>query len=370
MENQIPSKSQPQAVSLDTEGQESASMTTMAPPDFALRQDGKPNAGPQPGGKQPAQALPPALADGSNLKSPRFSLLLDLEEVFDATKTLQQGAKGRGVQAVQQCLYDLGFTLPNYGADGEWGAETTQALKAFQMANPPLAATGVLGAPTMAILDSRFGAVNLTANDKTDPWTPPGVKKILNPWSPHTIATLKSKITLKSFDMIYWTDEEWDGSAWKPVIFPGGGYNTGKEIGILNKSNGEVASTLYHEVLHANQPKTQTTTLAKESYAYRIGEEFSIGMGIPGHTNLRSTDAQGKEFADPSKVDPFVSSIYPGVSSAQPGDQVIGKGSKPGEVRVQRADGSITTRPAQVGEKIPGPMSIVNEKTHPASIWN
>jgi hypothetical protein len=72
-----------------------------------------------------------------------------------------------------------------------------------------------------------------------------------DPWSKHTIEVLRTRITLKSFDSISWADEEWDGGAWVPAPFPGGGYNTGTEIGVLNSSCEHMAETLYHEVLHA-----------------------------------------------------------------------------------------------------------------------
>jgi hypothetical protein len=130
-----------------------------------------------------------------------------------------------------------------------------------------------------------------------------------------------------------------------------------------------MSETLYHEVLHAEQPTHQTTTLAKESYAYRIGEEFSIAMGLGGRSGLRSTDAQGREFADPAKVDSFVATAYPSVPSGGGGDEIIDKGSTLGEVQVRRSNGSIYTRPAAVGEKVPGPMTTANEVVHPPTGW-
>jgi hypothetical protein len=129
-----------------------------------------------------------------------------------------------------------------------------------------------------------------------------------------------------------------------------------------------MAETLYHEVLHAEQPSSHATTLARESYAYRIGEEFSIALGLSGRPSLRSTDAQGREFADRTKVDAFVSTHYPSVVPGS-GDEIIGKGLGAGTVRVQHADGTISTRPAAVGEKVPGPMFTTNEVTHAKADW-
>jgi peptidoglycan hydrolase-like protein with peptidoglycan-binding domain len=310
------------------------------------------------------------IGDGHDLTSPRFSLIEDLEAAFDGERSVKLHDTGRGVQAIQQCLYDIGFGTPAHGADGKFGSETKTAVKAYQAANPPLVDDGKVGKDTMAALDARFAAFTLPpAASRSAPWTPAGVKPILGPWSPHTLQVLETRITLKSFDDISWADEEWDGSSWTPAPFPGGGYNTGTEIGVLNSTNEEMAETLYHEVLHAEQPTSHRTTLQKESYAYRIGEEFSIAAGLTGRSDLRSTDAQGREFADPAKVDAMVATEYPSVPASGANEEIIGKGATMGEVQVEKADGTVYTRAAAIGERVPGPMTTTNEVTHPATDW-
>jgi hypothetical protein len=273
------------------------------------------------------------------------------------------------VQAIQQALYDLGFSLPARGVDGIFGPETKLAVEAFQKANPPLDDDGVVGRHTMAALDARFAAPVLPAAvARSAPWTAACVRSILCPWSPHTIDVLRSRITLKSFDSISWDDEKWDGVAWVPAPYIGRGYNKRGEIGVTNTSCERISETLYHEVLHAEQPPKHSTTLQKESYAYRIGEELSIAMGLGGEPSVRSADAQGRQFADRAKVDTYVSKKYPSVPAAA-GGEILARGSAPGEVRVKRPDGSIHTRPAVVGEKVPGPVTLVNEVTHPTIGW-
>ena len=310
------------------------------------------------------------LGDGHDLTSPRFSKLLDLEDVYDGTSTLRKSvSKGRGVQAVQQALYDIGFTGPMFGADADFGDETEKAVKAFQKSKG-MSDTGVVDAKTMEELDKRFPTPTLpSAADRAATWTSACVLKILCPWSPHSVEVMRTKITLKSFDNISWADEEWDGAAWKPAPFPGGGYNTGTEIGVLNSSCEKMSQTIYHEVLHAEQPTTHKTTLQKESYAYRIGEEFSIAMGLSGRPALRSTDVQGRQFADPATVEAFVKKEYPSVPKGAPGEQILRKSGAAGDVEVQKPDGTIYTRKAVVGEKAPGPMSTVNEVTHSTGGW-
>lgn len=324
-----------------------------------------------PAASGPVPDVQRTLGDGHDLTSPRFSRLMDLEAAYDDEALIKSGSSGRGVQAVQQALYDMGYALPAHGADGEFGGETKAALEAFQT-DQHLDDDGIVGPLTMAALDARFGTPTLPAAAALSAdWTIPCVCSVLCPWSPHTVSVLGTRITLKSFDTISWADEKWDGAAWAADPFPGGGYNTGTEIGVLNSDCESMAETLYHEVLHAEQPTSHGTTLERESYAYRIGEEFSIAMGLGGAPGLRSTDAQGREFADPAKVEAFVASAYPSVPAGGggSGEEIIGKAATHGHVRVQRADGSVYTRPAAVGEKVPGPITLANERTHDPGDW-
>ena len=312
------------------------------------------------------------IGDGHDLTSPRFRRIVDLEDAYDGQRVIKLNDKGAGVQAIQQALYDIGFSLPAHGASGEFNAETKAAVEAFQKANAGTSAdgTGVVGRKTMEALNSRFAAFSLPSGKaRTAGWTPACVLSIICPWSPHTIDVLRTRITLKSFDKISWADEKWNGSAWTPAPFPGGGYNTGTEIGVLNSSCEAMAETLYHEVLHAEQPSSHQTTLTSESYAYRIGEEFSIAAGLRGRAGLRSTALTGRQFADPAKVGKFVAAEYPSVPAGGGGDEIIGKAATLGHVRVRRPDGTIYTRAAAVGERVSGPMTTVNETKHAASTW-
>lgn len=313
------------------------------------------------------------IGDGHDLASPRFEKIEDLEAAYDDEQYVRKGSTGRGVQAIQQSLYDLGFDLGEFGANGEFNDETDAAVKAYQRANPPLEVDGIVGPKTMESLDQRFAAFAMPGPaELSAQWTPAVVKRILEPWSPHTVEVLRTRITLKSFDRIYWADEEWDGSAWVPSHFEGGGYqdHANDEIGIINASNESVSQTLYHEILHAEQPTSQTTTLEKESYAYRIGEEMAISWGFSGRPDLRETDAQGREYADDTKTNDFVSDAYPSVGGGAPGEEIVRKGPNLGEVIVRRPDNSTYTRQANAGEKVPGPIHLVGEQSHPRSVWN
>ena len=61
--------------------------------------------------------------------------------------TIRRGDKGPVVKYAQQLLMARGYSLPKYGADGDYGAETVAAVKAFQKANG-LTADGIIGKKT------------------------------------------------------------------------------------------------------------------------------------------------------------------------------------------------------------------------------
>ena len=65
--------------------------------------------------------------------------------------TLRKGAKGSAVKELQNLLLKAGYSLPKYGADGDYGAETLKAVKAFQK-GAGLAVDGVCGRKTWAAL--------------------------------------------------------------------------------------------------------------------------------------------------------------------------------------------------------------------------
>ena len=47
-------------------------------------------------------------------------------------RTLRKGMKGEDVKALQEALLSIGLTLPQYGADGDYGSETERAVRALQ----------------------------------------------------------------------------------------------------------------------------------------------------------------------------------------------------------------------------------------------
>ena len=101
------------------------------------------------------------LNDGHDLTSPRFSGDLVLEGVYDNERLIMSGSRGPAVRKIQQALMDAGFDLPKYGVDGIFGAETRDAVMAFQRASGLTAGAGIdgiVGPTTMGWLDQLFSA--------------------------------------------------------------------------------------------------------------------------------------------------------------------------------------------------------------------
>ena len=71
----------------------------------------------------------------------------------EQVKTIRKGDKGPEVKELQEKLLRLGYALPRYGADGDFGKETESAVKAFQTDNG-LKADGVAGKKTLEAIEN------------------------------------------------------------------------------------------------------------------------------------------------------------------------------------------------------------------------
>ena len=65
--------------------------------------------------------------------------------------TLRKGDKGSDVANLQKLLMQAGYALPKFGADGDFGDECLNAVKAFQR-DKKLTVDGIVGAKTWAAL--------------------------------------------------------------------------------------------------------------------------------------------------------------------------------------------------------------------------
>lgn len=86
-------------------------------------------------------------------------------EIALGSRLLKRGMVGSDVKALQELLMQLGYALPKYGADSEFGAETEKALQAFQK-KAGLEADGKYGDKTHAVL------MDAVADDDGQPDTP------------------------------------------------------------------------------------------------------------------------------------------------------------------------------------------------------
>jgi N-acetylmuramoyl-L-alanine amidase len=68
---------------------------------------------------------------------------------------IRLGDKGKHVKEIQEKLILLGFPLPRYGADGHFGKETLESVKAFQ-AKYKLAVDGIVGPKTLQKLNEVY----------------------------------------------------------------------------------------------------------------------------------------------------------------------------------------------------------------------
>jgi len=78
----------------------------------------------------------------------RFSADPTLTRILAGTGDIRSGARGSHVQIVQQALMDVGYNMPQYGADGGFGAEGATAVKRFQR-DMGLPQTGVVNKATL-----------------------------------------------------------------------------------------------------------------------------------------------------------------------------------------------------------------------------
>ena len=60
------------------------------------------------------------------------ALVQESAEYVLGSRQLMEGSTGSDVKAMQELLMQLGYKLPRYGADGDFGSETLAALTAFQ----------------------------------------------------------------------------------------------------------------------------------------------------------------------------------------------------------------------------------------------
>ena len=86
------------------------------------------------------------------------------EQLNESINYIRVGSRGSDVKDIQQKLLDLGYNLPKFGADGQFGPETRNAVTEYQIDNN-LAVDGIVGPETSS---SLFGSSSKKYQDTSN----------------------------------------------------------------------------------------------------------------------------------------------------------------------------------------------------------
>lgn len=131
---------------------------------------------------------------------------------------LSKGSKGEAVREMQEDLLALGYKLPKYGADGDFGSETQAAVRAFQL-DHEIQPTGIADAVTLAAIETALENGNasypliqhviITGNTVNVRSAPGTGSRVLG-------------VARKGDTLVYQDDErDVDGRPWYLVIYDG-----------------------------------------------------------------------------------------------------------------------------------------------------
>ncbi len=121
-------------------------------------------------------------------------------------RSLKKGCRGEDVRMLQEKLLKLGYSCGKWGADGDFGNDTENAMKAFQTA-AGLTADGVVGKATEAALDKALNELVVGYRVKKGSWNVrigPGTQY-------EAVGTVKGGDKLPAVD----------AEGWVPVVFEG-----------------------------------------------------------------------------------------------------------------------------------------------------
>ncbi|MCY8609871.1 peptidoglycan-binding protein [Bacillus haynesii] len=104
------------------------------------------------------------------------------KESESAGNILKKGSSGSSVKTLQKRLIAVGFSLPKYGADGSYGDETVQAVKALQK-KAGIALDGIYGPATekaLAAIEAKNKKPS-SSGKKASHTLPTGIYKVKSP---------------------------------------------------------------------------------------------------------------------------------------------------------------------------------------------
>ncbi|MDF0673890.1 MAG: DUF4150 domain-containing protein [Nitrospira sp.] len=148
---------------------------------------------------------------------------------------------------------------------------------------------------------------------------------------------------------VFFDDQIYKKGKWVSNTAEWGGSANGNKVVIsANTDCVGAAQTVYHEVLHTEQPASMSLE-AKEMEAYTKGEEWAIARGLRGEPKFRKLDPSGKTVVDTKAIYDMLHAEYP-----------LG-------ITTKSADGAMVKdsgvwRKAKEGDKMPGPQRLENVK--------
>ena len=219
----------------------------------------------------------------------------------------------------------------------------------------------------------------LFGDPTTNYWTIAGILSVLCPKDKKLVERIRNKeVKLNVFRRIYYEDPYYDGTKWTTRHFEGGGSSDGTQITMQSGgSDGDAATTLYHEMDHHDQPPMPMREAEYETYAKT--EEWTIDRGLPSQADpakykFRKKDSKGKTVVDKKEIKRFVDDLYPQStepstsSPSAPPDLVIDK-TPSGDTILERPDKTTYTRPPKKGDTFPGPEITEGERVFDPSVF-
>ena len=103
-------------------------------------------------------------------------------EYILGSRTLKDGSKGTDVKTMQELLLQLEYSLPKYGADGEFGSETEKTINKFQK-KVGIKQDGIYGSETHqalmdAVADDDEGKADTTPEPEAPEAEVPATRKV------------------------------------------------------------------------------------------------------------------------------------------------------------------------------------------------
>ena len=226
------------------------------------------------------------------------------------------------------------------------------------------------------------GVVQRTVTPKPSKWNLKCLLDILCKQDPDIVKkAAKNKIV--AVDPLIFDDPVFKGGRWTTKPFHAAGTQGGGTIQMVRSMSCEDAAvTVYHELLHSEQPATMSWP-EKEYDAYKRTEEWTIARGLPSqHSDFRVPGPMPSGVSGPpplvvdeAAVKRMVDAAYPISPPATPGGpvppQVVGRSADGKKVILQDSAGNQTTRPVKEGDTFPAakPRNPPNERAIPSKDW-